>query len=76
MKKLKHEIYLGTKIMFGKHYKYISPDYPATPFVKAYINNDVVGQGLTKAEAFQSAKNYIEKKRYGQSNDEYLKTVK
>ena len=60
---MKSERYKGRTIYFVKKYKYISRDYPSSPYVIAYLKGGVspleIGRGFTKDEAFENAKRII-----------------
>jgi len=60
---MKLEIVNGKKVTFEKKYKYISKDFPASPYVVAKINGKEVLRGFTKSKLLEVFKRRINKKR-------------
>ena len=53
---IKSEKYKGHLIQFRKKYKYVSKDYPASPYIIGYVNSKEFSRGFTKGEVFNNIK--------------------
>ena len=60
---MKSEKYSGVVIQFKKKYRFISNDFPSSPYVIAIIDGEEISRGFNKKEALINAKYYI-KTRY------------
>ena len=56
----KSEKYKGHTIKFQKQYKFVSNDFPASPFYIGFIDGREAVRGFTKAETFDAAKRVID----------------
>jgi hypothetical protein len=62
-KRLKDEKYKGHTVSFERKHKYISKDFPASPYVIVYVDGTEIGRDHSKERAFQLAKIRIDRRR-------------
>jgi len=56
---IKSTTFKGSKITFKKKYKYVSKDFPSSPYIEAYINGKYYGTGFTKSALLKNIKRRI-----------------